>query len=247
MTTLSYTFDPDDPAAVPMGLIVLQTDETIEHEFRTLFADDNSRLYVSRIPSGAEVNTDTLSQMETDLPAAANLLPKARPYRVVGYGCTSASSVIGSERVEQMVKQTCDVRIVTNPLRAAAACAADRGVSKFALLSPYIEEVNTPLRRAFGEQGISMDVFGTFGEAEEAKVVRISTDSVIKAAVHLGTDSAVDAVFLSCTNLRTLAAIPQIESRIGKPVLSSNQSLAWHMKRLNMSKNQTKATLLIVH
>ncbi len=237
MSTLPYTLDPDEPLAVPMGLIVLQTDETIEPEFRSLFADDKSPLYVSRIPSGAEVNTDTLAQMETDLPAAADLLPKARPYRVVGYGCTSASSVIGSERVEQMVKQTCSTATVTNPLRAASACAKHLGVSKFALLSPYIEEVNTPLRSAFAEQGISMDVFGTFGESEEAKVVRISTDSVVEAAVRLGEDPTVDAVFLSCTNLRTLAAIPRIEAQIGKPVLSSNQSLAWHMKHLNVSQN----------
>ncbi|EEE37453.1 Asp/Glu racemase [Rhodobacteraceae bacterium KLH11] len=236
MTSLPYTLDPDDPAAVPMGLVVLQTDETIEPEFRTLFARDKSPLYVTRIPSGAEVNTGTLARMEVDLPAAANLLPKARPYRVVGYGCTSASSVIGSDRVEQMIRQTCNAQTVTNPLRAAAACAADRGVSKFALLSPYIEEVNTPLRRAFAKQGISMDVFGTFGEAEEAKVVRISTASVVDAAVRLGADPTVDAVFLSCTNLRTLAAIPQIEAQIGKPVLSSNQSLAWHMKHLNVSQ-----------
>ncbi len=237
MSTLPYTLDPDDPSAVPMGLIVLQTDETIEPEFRSLFIDDKSPLYVSRIPSGAEVNTDTLAQMETDLPAAADLLPKARPYRVVGYGCTSASSVIGSDRVEQMVMQTCNTATVTNPLRAASACARHLGVSKFALLSPYIEEVNTPLRRAFAEQGISMDVFGTFGESEEAKVVRISTDSVVDAAVRLGRDSTVDALFLSCTNLRTLTAIPRIEAQIGKPVLSSNQSLAWHMKQLNVSQN----------
>lgn len=236
MTTLPYMLDPDDPAVVPMGLIVLQTDETIEPEFRTLFASDKSPLYVTRIPSGPEVSTDTLAQMETDLPAAADLLPKARPYRVVGYGCTSASSVIGSDRVEQMVKQSCDVQIVTNPLRAATACAADRGVSKFALLSPYIEEVNTPLRQAFALHGLSMDVFGTFGEAEESKVVRISTASVVEAAIRLGADPTVEAVFLSCTNLRTLAAIPQIEAQISKPVLSSNQSLAWHMKHLNVSR-----------
>ncbi len=236
MSNLPYTLDPDDPSAAPMGLIVLQTDETIEPEFRSLFSDDKSPLYVSRIPSGAEVNTDTLAQMQTDLPAAADLLPKARPYHVVGYGCTSASSVIGSEQVEKMVKQACDTATVTNPLRAAAACARNLGVSKFALLSPYIEEVNTPLRRAFLEQGISMDVFGTFGESEEAKVVRISTDSIVEAASNLGSDQAVDAVFLSCTNLRTLDAIPRIEAKIGKPVLSSNQSLAWHMKQLNMSQ-----------
>lgn len=233
MNSLSYTLDPDDPEDSPMGLIVLQTDETIEPDFKALFADHPCPIYVSRIPSGATVTTDSLAQMEIALPAAADLLPKARPYRVVGYGCTSASSVIGSERVEKMVQQSCSVATVTNPLRAAAACAEDRGVSRLALLSPYIEEVNEPLRLAFQRAGLSTDVFGTFGEANEAKVVRISTASIVEAATQLGRDPGVDAVFLSCTNLRTLAAIPQIESRISKPVLSSNMCLAWHMNHLN--------------
>ncbi|WP_299084459.1 aspartate/glutamate racemase family protein [uncultured Ruegeria sp.] len=233
MTVIPYTLDADDPKATPMGLIVLQTDETLEPEFSAYFSDRAYPIHVSRIPSGIEVTTDSLAEMETALPAAAGLLPSARPYRVVGYGCTSASSVIGSDRVAQLVKQTCDTVEVTNPLRAAAACAEDLGVSKFALLSPYIEEVNVPLRRAFAQNGISTDVFGTFGEAEEAKVVRISGQSVIDAATQLGSDPSVDAVFLSCTNLRTLSAIPEIRARIGKPVLSSNQSLAWHMKTLN--------------
>ena len=132
-----------------------------------------------------------------------------------------------------MVQRTCDVDIVTNPLRAAAACADDLGVSKLALLSPYIEEVNEPLRRSFAKHGLSTDVFGTFGQADEANVVRISTASIVDAACELGADPSVEAIFLSCTNLRTLAALPQIRERIGKPVLSSNQCLAWHMRRLN--------------
>lgn len=233
MTNLPYKLDPDDPNATPMGLIVLQTDETIEPEFNAYFADRRAPIYVSRIPSGAEVTTETLAEMEKALPAAADLLPKIRPYKVVGYGCTSASSVIGSEQVERMVQKTCKAAHVTNPLRAASACAAELGVSKFALLSPYIEKVNEPLRRAFAKNGVSMDVFGSFGEAEESKVVRISQRSIVDAAVQLGADSSVEAVFISCTNLRTFDAIPEVEERLGKPVLSSNQSLAWHMRRLN--------------
>ncbi|NNE87229.1 MAG: Asp/Glu racemase [Silicimonas sp.] len=233
MSHLPYTLDTDDPATCPMGLIVLQTDETIEPDFASIFADNPSPIYVSRIASAKTVSTDSLADMETLLPAAADLLPKARPYRVVGYGCTSASSVIGSAHVEQMVQKACDVATVTNPLRAALAFASDLGIAKLALLSPYVEEVNEPLRRAFAKGGVSTDVFGTFGEAEEANVVRISTQSIVENACALGADPAVEAVFLSCTNLRTLRAIPQIRARIGKPVLSSNQSLAWHMDRLN--------------
>lgn len=233
MTRIHYALDEDDPKATPLGLIVLQTDETLEPEFSSYFSDRKYPIYVTRIPSGIEVTTESLAEMEKALPAAAGLLPSARPYRVVGYGCTSASSVIGSDRVAELVKQTCQTAEVTNPLRAATACARHLGVSKFALLSPYIEEVNLPLRRAFAQGGVEMDVFGTFGESEEAKVVRISVQSVIDAATKLGSDPSVDAVFLSCTNLRTQQAIPEIRARIGKPVLSSNQSLAWHMRALN--------------
>ncbi|WP_171228632.1 aspartate/glutamate racemase family protein [Ruegeria sp. HKCCA4008] len=235
MTYVPYTLDEDDPQAPPLGLIVLQVDETIEPEFSTIFSGRKNPLYVTRIPSGIEVTPETLAEMEEALPAAAGLLPSARPFRVVGYGCTSASSVIGSERVEELVKQSCNTKEVTNPLRAATACAADLGVSRFALLSPYVEEVNAPLRAAFSENGITMDVFGTFGQAEEAKVARISVQSVIEAATELGSDPSVEAVFISCTNLRTIEAIPEIRKRIGKPVLSSNQSLAWHMGRLNLA------------
>ena len=233
MTRLPYTVEPDDPNAPPVGMIVLQTDETLEPEFAHYFSDQPYPIYVSRIASAPEVTSDTLSKMEALLSASADLLPKAHPYRVVGYGCTSASSLIGSERIEAMVKQSCDVETVTNPLRAAIAAARDLGISKLALLSPYIEEVNEPLRQAFANAGLSTDVFGTFGEADEARVVRIATTSIVEAATQLGADSAVEAVFLSCTNLRTLDAITLIQQRLSKPVLSSNQCLAWHIRQIN--------------
>ncbi|RZW11079.1 MAG: Asp/Glu racemase [Rhodobacteraceae bacterium] len=237
MNDLPYDLDVDDPTAPPLGLIVLQADETIEPEFKAYFADRRGPLYVTRIPSGATVTRVSLAAMETDLMASADLLPKARSYPVVGYGCTSASSVIGSEKVEELVQRTCAAKVVTNPLRAALAWAGASGVSRLALISPYIEEVNEPLRRAFAEGGITTDVFGTFNQAEEEKVVRISRASVVDAAVRLGSDPAVDGVFLSCTNLRTIDAIPEIEKRLSKPVMSSNRALAWHMKRLEATNS----------
>src|SRR6056300_1326193 len=148
MTKIPYNFVSDDNQPLPIGMIVLQTDETVEPEFKRYFADDPTPMYVTRIPSGLEVTPDSLSEMQKYLPAAADLLPKARPYSVVGYGCTSASSIIGSQEVERLVQTKCDAQAVTNPLRAAVAHAAHIGISKLALLSPYIEDVNIPLRRA---------------------------------------------------------------------------------------------------
>lgn len=232
MIKLPYELELDNPNEPPMGLIVLQTDETIEQELGSYFSDLPNPLYVTRIPSSPEVTPEGLAGMEADLAAAAALLPTARPYPVVGYGCTSASSIIGSDRVEQMVQSTCNATHVTNPLRAAIACAQHLGVSALALLSPYVEEVNHPLRTAFAAAGLSTDVFGSFAEATEAKVVRIAHQSIVDAAVHIGQDPKVEAIFVSCTNLRTRLAIAEIESRIQKPVLTSNQALAWHMRQI---------------
>ena len=93
-------------------------------------------------------------------------------------------------------------------------------------------EVNTPLRAAFAQNGLSTDVFKTFGISEDSKVAKVTTESVCATGIELGQNPEVEAVFLSCTNLRTIEAIPMIEKAIGKPVLSSNQSLAWHMRAL---------------
>ena len=37
------------------GLIVLQSDETIEHDMRRLLPSEGAALYTSRVPSGADV------------------------------------------------------------------------------------------------------------------------------------------------------------------------------------------------
>ena len=101
-----------------------------------------------------------------------------------------------------------------------------------AFLSPYIEDVSGTLRAVLATGGVKTPVFGSFAEAEEAKVVRISGPSIIAAATDLCHGADVDALFLSCTNLRTMDVIDPLEQAIGMPVLSSNQVLAWHMARL---------------
>jgi hypothetical protein len=71
----AFPYDLQDDSLPRLGLIVLQVDETIEQDFRHLFAPDSVKLHISRIPSGAELTPDSIAQMETALPTAAGLLP----------------------------------------------------------------------------------------------------------------------------------------------------------------------------
>tara|TARA_R110002073_G_scaffold35082_1_gene103141 strand:- start:431 stop:1147 length:717 start_codon:yes stop_codon:yes gene_type:complete len=232
MPRFAYTLDGPIGTRATLGLVVLQTDETIEHDFRRLFAAPDISLYITRVPSGLDVTTDTLATMSAVLPAAAKLLPTALTYDVVGYGCTSGTAVIGPDKIAEQVKVGCATAQVTEPLSALVAICQDRGISRIGFLSPYIESVSQTLRSALNARGVETPVFGSFDEGEETKVAKISQQSLYDAAMALGASDAVQAVFMSCTNLRTLDVIPRIEKALGKPVFSSNQVLAWHMARL---------------
>ena len=222
---MSFPFDVD-PHLPAIGLIALQADETIEQDFRRIF-DWSTLIYVTRVPSATEVTSDTLQQMAATLPAAARLFPTPAKFAAVGYGCTSGTTLIGAKAVAQMLRQGVDTPVVTDPLTAALAALRALGARRLGLVTPYIDSIAGPVRDAFGAAGIDVCQTLSFGEEVEARVARISPQSIIEAAraAALGAE----AVFLSCTNLRTLGCITALEAELGLPVLSSNQVLAWHM------------------
>lgn len=229
MPPFQYTLKSENPAR--LGLIVLQSDERIEADFRRLIPGSLD-VFVSRVPSGTDVTPETLQSMEKHLTASANLLPQAQSFDVIGYGCTSGSAQIGPDAVAANVKQGIAARTVTNPLTALVQVCKAAGITRLGFLSPYVESVSARLRNALDTEGIETPVFGSFDEAEEALVARISPASITAAGADLAHSGDMDALFLSCTNLDTLDIIEPLQHQIGVPVLSSNLVLAWHMCHL---------------
>lgn len=226
---LPFTLTDEHPPQ--LGLVVLQADETIEMEFRRLLPQE-AELLVTRIPSGDEVTPDSLGAMKAHLADAARLLPRAARLSVLGYGCTSGAAEIGPTEVARQLHSVTGAAAITDPLTALIAACRTLGVTRLGLLSPYIAEVSQRLRDRLDAEGIATPVFGSFETADEARVVRISEASIAEAALALAERGGIDALFLSCTNLRTLNLIGGLEATLGLPVLASNPVLAWHMTRL---------------
>ena len=222
----SYHSSPERPLQV--GLIVLQADETIERDMKRLLPDE-VELLISRVPSGTEVSAESLSAMETELVHAASLFPKGARFACVGYGCTSGTAHIGIAQVAQKVSQGTVTAKVTDPVSALLAACRHLGVSRLGLLSPYVAPVSDKLRETLKASGIEVSAFASFDEAVEENVVRISESSIVHASRAVAEQTELDALFISCTNLRTLGVIDQLEAAIGIPVLTSNQVLAWSM------------------
>ncbi|WP_299694696.1 aspartate/glutamate racemase family protein [uncultured Tateyamaria sp.] len=230
MTTPPFiTQTPTTPA---LGLIVLRVDETIEQDFRTLIPAGTARLHVSRVQSGDDLNPGTIHDMGTRLTAAAELLPKAAGFDVVGYACTSATAQLGSDAVRAQIKAGIPTRHVTDPLTAALAQIASLGLTRVGVISPYTSDVAAPINNAFRAAGIEVPDMASFDESTEARVARIAPSSTYAAAIELAARTPLDGVFLSCTNLQTLPILQPLQDALGLPVLSSNAALAWHMSRL---------------
>ncbi len=214
-----------------LGLVVLRVDETVEHDFRRVFNSQDVALYVTRVPSGARLTPATIAAMEGTLADAVGLLPASIDFDAIGYACTSGTTLIGTGRVEALVRRGASVRHVAQPLSAAVAAFERLGARNIGLVSPYVEAVSGPLVAAFAAAGLNVCEGVSFGEEVEARVARIDPASVQAAALDVGARDGVEAVFLSCTNLRTLDIIDGLEERLQKPAVGSNQALAWQMAR----------------
>ncbi|MCC1493384.1 aspartate/glutamate racemase family protein [Cognatishimia sp. F0-27] len=229
MGALSYTLAPPLGHRANLGLVVLRSDETLEADFRRVLPAEGVALYVTRIPSSTEVSSETLAAMEQHISGAAGLLPPRVAFDCIGYGCTSASALIGTEQVATLVRTGRMTRAVTDPLSALVAACRALGLRRLGLVTPYVATVSEGLRGALKGQGIATPVLASFEEAEETRVARIDAPSLAGAVRHVAGQGGVDAVFLSCTNLRTFDVIAPLEAELGLPVLSSNQVLIWHM------------------
>ena len=226
-------FEQDEGyCAAALGLIVLTTDETLEPEIAPCLAKSGVAAYHSRIKSDPDVTPETLLQMEADLPRAAGMLPDSAKLKAVAYGCTSGATVIGPERIEALVQTSHPGVPVTNPLTAVLAACRSLGVMRLGLLTPYVPSVSSAMQKVIEQQGITISAFASFEQQEERTVARISEVSVLAALCELGQGDC-DAVFASCTNLRSFSIIDAAEAKIGKPVLSSNSALLWHLGQLS--------------
>ena len=215
-----------------LGVIVLQTDQTIEHELRSLLAIDGVAWYHSRIPNAMHVSAETLAQMATDLPAAAKLLPSDFDFDALAYACTSGALVIGEDAVAELVQQTHANKPVTNPLSACKAAFDALGLQKIGFLTPYSPEVSQAMRDHLAAAGYNLVTTASFYEDDDFKVGRISPESIHSALKAMVAEHDLDGIFVACTSLRVADLIVKAEAELGVAITSSNHALAWHLLRL---------------
>ena len=139
-----------------IGLVVLATDQTMEHEFRALINLPGVAFYESRVFNDPEIRPDTLRAIGPRIaPSVALILPGLK-LDVVAFGCTSATMTLGEEAVFAEIHKIRPGVACTTPVTAALAAFRALGAKSIGLLTPYAPAINASLVEIFRARGIDV-------------------------------------------------------------------------------------------
>lgn len=237
-SSVPIAFDAE-ASFIRLGLILLATDMTTEQDFALMAricGGDRLRLHGTRIAYANPVTPENLRAMGPRLGQAADMLAPVMPLQAVYFSCTSGSAVIGDDVVTAAVQNAMPAadglpapKAVT-PLTAATAACSALGVSRLCMLTPYTEDSTKAVVDYFVEHGVEVSHVSYLGLEDDRDMARITPETLVEAAkeaVARSVDSAPQALFISCTALRSMQTAAQIEQEIGMPVITSNQAATW--------------------
>ena len=103
--------------------------------------------------------------------------------------------------------------------------------------TPYSKKLNDEVIDYFSSQGFDIVANTYLDIAADYDIGKVDQNFLFKTLSQIEIKNA-DALFISCTALPVLNIIERLEKRLGKPVITSNQSLIWDtLESIGMNKD----------
>lgn len=220
-----------------IGLVVPATNTATDFELRPLLPEGvifcSARALSSREPDQVK----RLSGYWDQAIKAAREVAEVKPDLVV-WACTSGSFVGGAgydRRLADAMAAEAHAPVVTTSTAVIEALQA-LGVTRLAMGTPYPQPVTDLEKRFFEDSvpGLKIVRDGIIDIADPYSRGLIRPEEAYRLALRVDAPEA-QAVFLSCTDLRTFPIVDAAEEALGKPVISSNLATIWAaMRRLGI-------------
>jgi len=204
-----------------LGYVVPSWNTVVEYETTRMLPAGVSA-HFSRI-THTDDSPASLRHMAEQFPAHVELLAHAK-VDAVCYACTGASLFRGrKDDLADIARLRSGGMLVISVAGALVDGARHLGLSRVAVAAPYEKWLLDCLVTYLEDAGLQ--VTNAVGLGEQANV-RHSPQAAIDLALRAWTPGA-DGLILSCGNFRSLESIPEIERRIGKPLIGSNSAALW--------------------
>jgi len=212
-----------------VGLVVPSSNTTAEPEFRA-HLPDSVTVHGARMALES-VTVGELDAMSDDAARAAELLGHA-DVDAVAYACTTGSLLHGpgfDAELEERLAEAASVPAVATArsvVRALEALDADR----IAVVTPYTSDLDAKEQEFLEAAGFEVASIDGRGLAANTAIGELTPDDASQQVLTaVGGVEDLDAVFVSCTNYRSLAAVDGLEAKLGVPVITSNGATLWDL------------------
>lgn len=208
-----------------IGLIVPSSNTTMEMELHSALPEGVS-LHTARMPL-KDITEEELLKMSSLAVESAKLLKDANVDLIL-YGCTSGSFIGGANfeaELEEKIEREVNVPVVTTSTAVIEALKI-LDAQQIIVVTPYTEEINQREKEFLEANEFEvLDIRG-LDIINNLQVGKLEPYEVYRMAKAMFMDEA-DAIFISCTNLRTFEIIELLEGDLGVPVVTSNQASLW--------------------
>ena len=216
-----------------IGLITLASDFRIEKDFSNVIHGEEIDLYCNRIQCYNPLTNETLKKMADDIPKVTKDILPDQKLDCVAYGCTSGTIAAGYQSIFEKVNLAKPNTKVTTPITSAINALKVLKINKLSIFTPYTDEINQSVINYFKKEGIEILELSYFNIASDLDIGKVDPEYLFEVLSKKDLLNS-DALFVSCTALPVLSIIKDLEKKMGKVVLSSNQTLIWDtLKQIN--------------
>ena len=218
-----------------MGLIVPSSNTVCEPEIRIL-SPEGVTTYSTRILF--EPTMKGLRAMKNHIERASSELSSEGISHIILFCCTIGSMMGGGDydrEIIDLIEKTTGTTAITTTTAVKTALNA-LNIRRVAIATPYTLETTRYEKEWLERQGYQVTKIIGYHEAvsperfKNEMIGRLYPEVAYELGLKVNGDEN-EAIFISCTNFRTIEIIQRLEEKTGKPVISSNQATMWHALR----------------
>jgi maleate isomerase len=222
--------DIDYGSRLRAGLLIPSGNPVAEPEIRAMLPREVSML-VTRLSLRGSSKAE-LMRMLDQLEAASELLADAEVDCIV-FHCTAVSTFAPelADGIRARIQSASRIKSFTT---ADAILEGLRWLKarRVSLLTPYIDEVHAREIAFLEANGCEVGGCANLGINSNADMATLEPEAILDWAMDK-VDRRADACLISCTAIKSAPVIGRLEQALGLPVLTSNQSMVWHLLRSN--------------
>lgn len=224
-----------------VGVVIPSLNVVVEDDLRRYLPADVG-FHITRLrlrKTAGRVTQQALLDAGGEAVEVATLLADAG-MDAIAFNCTGASLAdgpAGAVRLRDEIAAAAKTPSTTTILSVVRTLRAS-GLKRIAHICPFTAEFGADEANFLRAEGFDVVASQGLNFTDARLAAKLSPEEILDIAAKFDHPSA-EGLFVACANVRAMEATAALQSRLGKPVVTSNQAVLWDL--LDMIKHPDAA------